>query len=110
MEGLGYVATSYFGPKLPFDQMKDWHRIALTSLLATGIYAGSLQYGFTAIDDGGQVLENPFVQSLDWGSLKGMFASATVGMYQPLTTLLFALINAVFGHDSGTPFHLFSLL
>ena len=78
--------------------------------MATGIYASSLQYGFTAIDDGGQVLENPFVQSLDWESIKGMFTSATVGMYQPLTTLLFALINAVFGHDSAVPFHLFSLL
>ena len=90
--------------------MNDRQRIGLTTLLAIGIYASSLQYGFTAIDDGGQVLENPFVQSLDFESLKGMFTSATVGMYQPLTTLLFALINAVFGHDSATPFHLFSLL
>ena len=90
--------------------MNDRHRIGLTALLAIGIYASSLQYGFTAIDDGGQVLENPFVQSLDFESLKGMFTNATVGMYQPLTTLLFALINAVFDHDSATPFHLFSLL
>ena len=90
--------------------MNDWQRIGLTALLAIGIYTTSLQYGFTAIDDGGQVLENPFVQSLDWERLKGMFTSATVGMYQPLTTLLFALINAVFGHDSAAPFHLFSLL
>lgn len=90
--------------------MNDWHRIGMASLLAIGIYMSSLHYGFTAIDDGGQVLENPFVQSLDWESLKGMFSNATVGMYQPLTTLLFALINSVFGHDSATPFHLFSLL
>ena len=90
--------------------MNDRHRIGLTSLLAIGIYASSLQYGFTAIDDGGQVLENPFVQTLNRESLVGMFTNATVGMYQPLTTLLFALINSVFGHDSATPFHLFSLL
>ena len=90
--------------------MNDRHRIGMTSLLAIGIYAGSLQYGFTAIDDGGQVLENPFVQSLDWESVKGMFTNASVGMYQPLTTLFFALINSVFGHDTATPFHLFSLL
>lgn len=90
--------------------MNDRQRIGLATLLAIGIYASSLQCGFTAIDDGGQVLENPFVQSLDWESLKGMFTNATVGMYQPLTTLLFALIKSVFGHDSATPFHLFSLL
>ena len=90
--------------------MNDRHRIGLTSLLAISIYASSLQFGFTAIDDGGQVLENPFVQSLDRESLKGMFTNATVGMYQPLTTLLFALINSLFGHDTATPFHLFSLL
>ena len=90
--------------------MNDRHRIGMTSLLAIGIYAGSLKYGFTAIDDGGQVLENPFVQSLDWESVKGMFTNASVGMYQPLTTLFFALINSVFGHDTATPFHLFSLL
>ena len=90
--------------------MKDWHRISLTSLLATGIYAGSLHYGFTAIDDGGQVLENPFVHSLNWDNIKGMFMSETIGMYQPLTTLLFALVNAAFGHDSATPFHWLSLL
>lgn len=102
--------TSYFGPNLPFEKMKDWHRIALTSLLATGIYFGSLQHGFTAIDDGGQVLENPFVQSLNWNNIKGMFTSETVGMYQPLTTLLFALVHAAFGHDSAAPYHVLSLL
>ena len=61
--------------------MNDRQRIGLATLLAIGIYASSLQYGFTAIDDSGQVLENPFVQSLDWESLKGMFTNATVGMY-----------------------------
>ncbi|MAI22544.1 MAG: hypothetical protein CL828_00655 [Crocinitomicaceae bacterium] len=90
--------------------MNDKQRIGLTSLLSIGIYASSLQFGFTAIDDGGQILDNPFVHSLNWENIKGMFSSATVGMYQPLTTLLFSLVNAVFGHDSATPFHLLSLL
>lgn len=90
--------------------MKDWQRIGLTWLAVIAIYAGSLQYGFTAIDDGGQVLENIHVHSLSWENLKGMFTSETVGMYQPLTTLLFAFVHAAFGRDSAMPFHLFSLL
>ena len=92
------------------NSMKDWQRIGLTSLLSIAIYASTLNFGFIAIDDGGQVLENPFVQSLQWESLKGMFTSATVGMYQPLTTLLFAMVNTVFGHDSAMPFHITSLM
>ncbi len=90
--------------------MKESHRIGLIAVATLIIYGASTQYGFIAIDDGGQVLENPFVGALDWDSLRGMFTSATVGMYQPLTTLLFSLLDVVFGHDSATPFHLVSLL
>lgn len=90
--------------------MKESHRIGLIAVATLIIYGASTRYGFIAIDDGGQVLENPFVGALDWDSLRGMFTSATVGMYQPLTTLLFSLLDVVFGHDSATPFHLVSLL
>ena len=90
--------------------MKESHRIGLIAVATLIIYGASTRYGFIAIDDGGQVLENPFVGALNGDSLRGMFTSATVGMYQPLTTLLFSFIDVVFGHDSATPFHVVSLL
>ena len=90
--------------------MKESHRIGLIAVLSFVIYGASTRYGFIAIDDGGQVLENPFVGALTWDNLRGMFTNSTVGMYQPLTTLLFTFINLAFGHASATPFHIVSLL
>ena len=90
--------------------MKESHRIGLIAILSFVIYGASMRYGFIAIDDGGQVLENPFVGSFSWENIRGMFTSETVGMYQPLTTLLFTCINVIFGHAAATPFHVVSLL
>jgi hypothetical protein len=78
-------------------------------LVSLAIYGSALQYDFVEIDDGGQVLQNPFLDSLSWSNLVGMFSSATVGMYQPLTTFLFALLSQLFGREAATPFHMLSL-
>ncbi len=90
--------------------MKESLRFGLIALATAIIFGASTRYGFTAIDDGGQVLENPFVGALTWENLRGMFTSPTVGMYQPLTTLLFTVVNLAFGHSSATPFHMVSLV
>ena len=52
--------------------MKESHRIGLIAVLSFVIYGASTRYGFIAIDDGGQVLENPFVGALTWDNLHGL--------------------------------------
>jgi hypothetical protein len=74
------------------------------------LYFNSFQYDFIAIDDGGQVLENTKLHRLSFGNLIEIFSSATVGMYQPLTSLCFAFIIALFGFKTAFTFHIFSFL
>lgn len=91
--------------------MKLTNKVAvpLLAVISIAIYGASIGYDFIEIDDGGQVLVNPYLDSLSWDNLKGIFTSATVGMYQPLTTFVFAVLSAVFGRESAVPFHLLSL-
>lgn len=65
--------------------------------------------GFTHWDDHLQVTENPDILGLTVAHLKTIFSSSYVGMYQPLTTLLFAIEQSLFGL-SATGYHTVSLL
>jgi tetratricopeptide (TPR) repeat protein len=56
-----------------------------------------------------QVLENKDVHRLSFFNTKVIFSSFYVGMYQPLTTQLYAIIYSVFG-ASAIAFHSVSLL
>ena len=64
---------------------------------ACWIYWEGLGYGFIEIDDGGQVYENPNVQALTLQNIWAIFTTPVVGMYQPLTTFINALLIALFG-------------
>jgi hypothetical protein len=74
------------------------------------LYMGWFGYGFISIDDGGQVLDNTKIHSLNFQNLIAIFTSATVSMYQPLTSLSFGFIIELFGLKSAVPFHVFSFL
>jgi Tfp pilus assembly protein PilF len=71
------------------------------------IYFDSFQHPFTFLDDQVQVVENPNIRSLHLKSIVAIFNSTSVGMYQPLTTLCFALIYGLLG-SGPFGFHLFS--
>ena len=74
------------------------------------IYVWGFGYGFTEIDDGGQVLQNQAVLNLSWESIKIMFTTSVVKMYQPITSLNLSFLVAIFGIESATSFHVFSYL
>ncbi len=83
-----------------------WLAIAV---IACVIYLPGINNSFTFLDDHVQVVENPFIKSLDFQSLKGMFSNFFVGMYQPVTTLIYAVTLSTFGLNPEA-FHLLSLL
>jgi len=74
------------------------------------LFGPIIGFDFIAIDDGGQILENEKIHRLTLDNLLEIFSSATVSMYQPLTSLFFALIIGVFGFKTATAFHVASIL
>ena len=66
-------------------------------IVACIIYIPGFSNSFTYLDDHVQVVENPFIKSLSYESIKGMFSTYFVGMYQPVTTLFYAIVNSLFG-------------
>lgn len=66
--------------------------ILLTTILS---YWSALDHPFTFLDDQQQVVQNPNIRSLSLSSLKAIFSSTSVGMYQPITTLIYALIFSI---------------
>ncbi len=83
--------------------------LALSCLILL-LYGPVIGYDFIAVDDGGQVLENEKIHRFTLENLMKIFSSATVSMYQPLTSLLFAFIIAIFGFKTAAGFHIASIL
>jgi len=95
-------------------RLKNWHwptisLLLATLLLATIVYWPGLHGTFLNWDDAMQVTKNPDIQALFLSNLKRMFSSFYVGMYQPMTSLTYAIEYKLFGLKSFN-FHLFSLL
>ena len=72
-------------------------------------YANSFTNDFVLLDDDYQVYENTLVQNLSFENIQTTFTSSVMRMYQPLVTFFFSLIASVFGTDSASAFHTFSL-
>jgi len=73
------------------------------------VYYPSLNHGFTFLDDQVQVVENTSIITLDVEHLQQIFSSTSVGMYQPITTLLYAVVYQ-FSELNPLGYHLISLL
>jgi len=69
-------------------------------LIATALlYLLALDNGFTNWDDDRQVVANPVIRDLSPEGLKDIFSSFTVSLYQPLTSLVFAVQYRFFELD-----------
>jgi Tfp pilus assembly protein PilF len=69
----------------------SWYVFPILAILA--VYFPLLTYKeFIEIDDGGQIFENPNVLSLSWSNIRIIFTTSVIDMYQPLTSLLFAIL------------------
>lgn len=67
-------------------------------------------YEFINWDDHVQVVSNPDIAELSFNSVKKIFSSYYVGMYQPLTTLSYAMDHAIYGVRDSGGFHTTSLI
>ncbi len=89
---------------------------ALAALLALLVFSGSLENDFVqGWDDELQVVKNQDIKSLDYYNVKKMFSTYYVGMYQPITTLSYALdykisrLDAKAFHRTNLLFHLINI-
>ncbi len=83
--------------------------LAVILLVTFLVYLPSLQNGFTNWDDLEQVVDNKDIKTLGITGTKSIFSSFYVGMYQPVTTQLYAIVYNAFGEDAKA-FHTISLL
>jgi protein O-mannosyl-transferase len=67
-------------------------------------------FEFVNWDDQVQVVNNSHIKELSWSSLKTFFTSVYAGMYQPLTTLMFAFEYQIFQSIDASSFHVVSLI
>src|SRR5690554_33731 len=77
-------------------------------LLTVGTYFSSLSNDFTHLDDYVHVVKNPNIRSLNIGQVNAIFSSTTVGMYQPVSTLFYAICYNFLGKEAVN-FHCLSL-
>ncbi len=76
-----------------------WAGVGLVVVVTALLYLPALNNGFTNWDDDKQVVANPVIRDLSAGGLKDIFSSFTVSLYQPLTSLVFALQYRFFELD-----------
>jgi len=78
------------------------------------VYWSSLTNQFLLWDDNLQIVANPDIQHFSWSNLYNIFSTFYVGMYQPLSSLLYALLYNLFGpaalafHGASLILHLFN--
>ncbi len=73
------------------------------------VYAPSLKNNFTHLDDQVQVVNNTSIQAFSASNIQQIFSSTSVGMYQPITTLFYAVVYQFFDLNP-LGYHLASLL
>ncbi len=94
------------------SQVKKHLFLILILIVTTLLYSKSLENNFTYWDDPEQVTENQDIQSITFNNIHKIFMSYYLGMYQPLTTLSFAIdysfvgLNPVLYHCTNILFHL----
>jgi len=92
------------------NKMNRTNLIFLSFILLLGLsYYQSIHFDFTRLDDYEQVVNNSNIRSLNFSKLSAIFQSTSVGMYQPFTTLIYAIIYSVFGLNP-IAYHLTSLV
>ncbi len=85
-----------------------WHYI-LFVWISIFVYDGIFNNGFVNFDDHLQLTENYRVQTISFQSIEILFTTATVNMYQPLTSFILAVLFYAAKFTAGY-YHLFSLL
>jgi tetratricopeptide (TPR) repeat protein len=76
---------------------RAWLGVGLVVLATAFLYAPALNHQFTNWDDDGQITANPDVRDLTPQGIARIFSNVYLQLYQPLTTLGFAVEYRLFG-------------
>ncbi len=93
--------------KIAYENQYTWILLLIAATFV--IYLPALKGSFTNWDDGGYIQENPFLQSLSFATIRGIFSTNFMGNYHPLTMLSLAL-DYRFSNLNPFGFHLTNLL
>lgn len=90
------------------SKLLNQYGLAILLLLSVIAFFPGLQNNFTHLDDYVQLVENKSVEEISIENIQTIFSSTTVGMYQPLSTLVYAVSYQI---DGANPivFHALSL-
>ena len=80
--------------------------VAVLVAAVAAVYWGSLQNDFVAFDDDKSIWYNPHLKN---PTFSGIFGEQLVGMYVPVTSMMYVLIYQLFG-EKASYFHVFGLL
>jgi len=81
------------------ERWRAWVGVAMVLAATALLYAPATQHAFTNWDDDRQITANPDIRDLSAQGLRKMFTSFYVSLYQPLTSLSFAVEYRLFGLD-----------
>lgn len=87
---------------------KKYWQYLLFVIIGSFVYEGVFNNDFINFDDHLQLTENYRVQILNFESIKILFTTSSVNMYQPLTSLIFAILFRFAKFNAGY-YHVFSL-
>jgi protein O-mannosyl-transferase len=95
---------------------RTWILLGIILLITSAVYFQGIFNDFTHWDDPSQVYQNPDIRSLKFDNIQTYFTKYYVNMYQPLTTLSFAVEYHFFGlnpkayHATNLVLHLFNVV
>ncbi len=88
---------------------RGWLGLGIVLAATALLYAPALNHQFTNWDDDRQITANPDIRDLSPAGLKKIFSSFYVSLYQPLTSLSWAVEYRLFGLDPRV-FHTVNIL
>jgi tetratricopeptide (TPR) repeat protein len=79
------------------NHRRGWLGVGIVVLVTAFLYAPAMNHQFTNWDDDRQITANPDIRDLSPQGIDKIFSNVYLGLYQPLTTLGFAVEYRLFG-------------
>jgi hypothetical protein len=96
-------------PLVVKDEKRNFLILGLIITFTTCLFAKSLYYTFIGYDDPQYVIDNTLIRDLSPAGIKNIFSTPVIGMYNPLTFIVYSVEYKMFGLDPKG-YHFFNLL
>ncbi len=88
-----------FAPPAALARLRGWFGLGIVLIATAFLYAPALHHQFTNWDDDRQITANPDIRDLSPQGIRKIFTSFYVSLYQPLTSLSWAVEYRFCGLD-----------